>query len=124
MEDTNTGGKTDKDTEWQLPLRQQKEQKKKPDTVSLTLSSKDLSSLLAKFSVANRISIRQELKMVASFLKLGGANIFDTNVNKSTIHRQRTKTIKSKAKELKDNFECPDHVVIHWQDCTGDVRAY
>ncbi len=38
----------------------------------------------------------------------------DTSLSKSTIHRQRTKTIKTKAKERKQNFECPDHVVIHW----------
>ena len=31
-----------------------------------------------------------------------------------TIHRQRTKTINSKAKQLRENFECPEHIVIHW----------
>ena len=102
------------DTHWPLPLWLLKEQRTKPDTVNVKVDAKKLPSLLAKFSVANRVSIRLELKMVASILKLGGADIFDMNLSKSTIHRQRTKTIKSKAKQLRENFECPEHIVIHW----------
>ena len=95
-------------------MRLWKETRRKPNTVTLTLDAKNLPSLLATFSVANRVSIRQELKMVATILKLGHAKISDTKISISTIHRQRTKTIKIKAKQLKDNFVCPDHVVIHW----------
>ena len=102
------------DTHWPLPLWLLKEQRTKPDTVNIKVDAKKLPSLLAKFSVANRVSIRLELKMVASILKLGGADIFDMNLSKSTIHRQRTKTIKSKAKQFSENFECPEHIVIHW----------
>ncbi len=88
--------------------------KRKPNTVTLNLDAMNLPSLLATFSVANRVSIRQELKMVATIFKLGQAKISDAKISISTIDRQRTKAVKIKAKQLRDNFVCPDHVVIHW----------
>ncbi len=104
----------DNDADWPLPLRLLKELKRKPDKVKLKLKAKKIPSLLAQFSVANRISIREELKVVASILRLGGADIMETSLSTSTIYRQRKRTIKTKAKEHKENFKCPDHVVIHW----------
>ncbi len=112
----DTSDESDKD--WSLPLRLFKamkdEKKEKDKTVTVQVDKNKLPALLAEFSVANRVSIRLELKMLASFLGISGADIYDFVLSKSTIHRQRTQTIKAKSKQMKENFECPDHVVVHW----------
>lgn len=104
----------DDNPEWPLTLRLLREQMRKPDTVNLTIDAKRIPTLLAKCSVVNRVSLRLELKIIATLLKAGGANIYDTNLSTTTIHRQRVKVVLKKAKEFRDNFKCPDHVIIHW----------
>jgi hypothetical protein len=104
----------DSDPDWTLTLRLLREQTQKPESITLTLPAKSIPSLLAKCTVVNRISLRLELKVIASLLKAGGANILDTSLSKSTVHRQRVQEVKKMVKDLKDNFKVPEDVTIHW----------
>jgi hypothetical protein len=95
-------------------LRLIREQQRKPESVTITLDAKKIPTLLAKCSVVNRISLRLEIKIIATALKAGGANMNDISLSKSTIHRQRVQAVKTNSKEFKDNFKCPEHVIVHW----------
>ena len=114
MEMESSDDKLDDDPDWPLTLRLLRDVKRKPQSVTLTVDAKKIPKLLAKCSVVNRVSLRQELKTISTLLNVGGANIHDTQLSTTTIHRQRQDYVKKAAKDLRTSLEIPEHVVVHW----------
>ena len=66
------------DAEWELPPREYRRLRKRPDTITLTLPAQKLPSVLAKTSVVTKTSARHELKILSTVIKSGGGDINNT----------------------------------------------
>ena len=86
---TPTSQENSSSEDWNLPLRLERELTKKPEELTLTLPSKKIPELLAGTNTVTTTSTRNELKIVSTLLKAGGADISDASCSVSTIHRQR-----------------------------------
>ena len=85
------------DEEWELPLRKQRELRKKPDNITLSLPARELPSLLAATSTTTKTSNRTVLKLISTLFKAGGSCINDASLSVTTIHRQRKRRIQTDA---------------------------
>ena len=52
-----------------------------------------------------------------------GVDIDKTNISKTTAWRKGRETRLQKSKQIKNNFKCPDKVVVHWDGKTLKVRG-
>ena len=76
---------------------------------------------------ARNISVRDRTVVAASVVNaLGpslGITLDDTNVNKSTAWRKGQKKRLQKSKQIREEFTCPDRVVVHWDGKTLTLRG-
>ena len=82
--------------------------------------------VMGKISVtcdAKNVPIRVRTVVAASVANALGIDIDKTNISKTTAWRKGRETRLKKSKEIKDNFKCPDKVVVHWDGKTLKVRG-
>jgi hypothetical protein len=72
---------------------------------------------------ARNISTRDRTMVAASVVNALGIDINETNINKTTAWEKGRKVRLEKAQEIKDNFNCPDMVVAHWDGKTLALRG-
>ena len=96
-------------------------EKLKPDNFTITLPSKKIPTLLASTSTTTKTSPRNELKLVSTILKAGGADLNQTSFSVSTIQRQRKTAVSSNASKIREKIkgfkgECENgsFLVLHW----------
>ena len=77
---------------------------KVPDEVTLRLPSRCIPTVLAATSTTTKTSNRNELKLVSTLFKAGGADINKASLSISTIHRQRKQKVMVDAKEIRGAF--------------------
>ena len=75
--------------EWELPYREKRRKNAKPDTITVTLPARGISTLLAATTTATKTSVRLELKLTSTLSKAGGADINQASLSVSTVYRQR-----------------------------------
>ena len=92
------------DDEWEIPLRKKRELARKPTEVTLTLPAKSIPTLLAATSTTTKTSSRNELKLVSTLFKAGGADLNDASLSVTTIKRQRRRKIEVEAGTIRDSF--------------------
>ena len=92
------------DDEWELPLRKKREIARKPVDVTLTLPAKSIPTVLAATCTTTRTSSRNEMKLVSTLLKAGGADLNNVSLSVSTIKRQRRRKIELEANVIRDSF--------------------
>lgn len=92
------------DEDWQVPLRKQREMARKPEIVTLNLPAKQIPSILAATMTTTKTSNRNELKIVSTLFKAGGADLNDASISFPTIHRHRKAKVQSDAKEIRETF--------------------
>lgn len=118
------------EAEWELPYREQRRLRKRPDTITLTLPAQNLPSVLAKTSIVTKTSSRHELKIMSTVVKAGGADIYDTNLSTTTIWRRRRSEVASSADAIRDRVRKyvqsvtnkeTDFVVLHFD---GKIIQY
>ena len=109
------------DPEWELPYREARRQRARPDEITITLPAKEIPTLMAGASTATKTSIRLELKLLSTILKAGGADINEASLSISTIFRQRRKEVQAKAGVIKEKIKlfgktesCNVFLVLHW----------
>ena len=114
--------------EWELPPREKRRLRKRPETITLTLPAKELPTVLAKASVVTKTSVRHELKIVSTVVKAGGGDINDTSLSTSTIWRQRRCEVTSTANDIRERVKKyasseteHDFVVLHFD---GKIIQY
>ena len=69
------------------------------------------------------ISVRDRTVMAASVVNALGLDINNTNVSKTSAWRKGQTARIEKADQIKDNFVCPDMVVLHWDGKTLKLRG-
>ncbi len=69
---------------------------------------------MTSMTVGTRTSLRTELKTVAALYRIGGADFSESKMSLTTIHRQRTATVKSEAAKEKEKFITVILPTIHW----------
>ena len=109
----------DSDEDWDVPLRSKRELKKKTETITLNLPSTCIPTILAGTCTTTKTSSRNELKIVATLFKAGGADMNEARLSVSTIRRQRKAAVQSHAKELRSTFATfkqfqDTFLVLHW----------
>ena len=116
------------ETEWELPPREKRRLRARPETITLTLPAKQLPVVLAKTSVVTKTSLPHELKIMSTFVKAGGGDINDTSLSISTIWRQRRSEVTASAIDIRNNVKkyalsVTDHdfVVLHFD---GKIIQY
>ena len=91
--------------EWELPYREKRRKNAKPDTITLTLPARGISTLLAATTTATKTSVRLELKLTSTILKAGGADINQASLSVSTVYRQRKKKVKQTASDIRKRIK-------------------
>ena len=86
------------DEDWQPSAWEKHKRKKKEITVNLP--AKKIPSLLSSVSTITKTSIQQELKITATLLNAGGADISETSQSISTMYRQRKAAVTKTASEM------------------------
>jgi len=76
----------DSDEDWDVPLRLKRQLKKKTETITLNLPSKCIPTILADTCTTTKNTNRNELKIVSTLFKAGGADINDASLSVSTIN--------------------------------------
>ena len=61
--------------------------------------------------------------VAASVANACGIDISYTNINRGSAWKRRQQARLKKAAEIKENFECPGKVVIHWDGKTLHLRG-
>lgn len=97
-------GSSASNDEWELPLRKKRELSKRPKEVTLRLPAKEIPKVLAATSTTSKISSRNELKLVSTLFKAGGADLNDACLSVSSIRRQRKQKIKLDASAIRETF--------------------
>ena len=112
VEDSDDWSSTDQ--EWKPKLWKQYATEDK--FVSLNLPAKSIPSLLSSVSTISKTSVRQELKLTATLLKEGGADLSKTSQSVSTVHRQRKLSVKEEAKKIRKKlqYDSEEFLVAHW----------
>lgn len=72
---------------------------------------------------ARNISTRDRTVLAAATVKACGIDIMDTNISKTVAWDKGRKVRLVKAKEVKDQFVCPEKVVVHWDGKTLMLRG-
>ena len=93
--------------------------KEKTEAITLNLPSKCIPTILADTCTTMKTSSRNELKIVSTLLKAGGADMNEASLSVSTIRRQRKAAVQSHAKELRSTFATfkqfqDTFLVLHW----------
>jgi hypothetical protein len=73
--------------------------------------------IMGKISVTAdgiNLSISQRTKIAASVVNAMNGNIDDTNISRTSAWRRSKEVRAKKAEEIKDDFDCPDLVTVHW----------
>ena len=86
-------GERVEEPDWEIPPREKRRLRKRPDMITQKLSAKKLPTVLAKTSVVTKPSTRHELKFMATVVKAGGGDINEASISQSTIWRQRRLTL-------------------------------
>ena len=89
--------------------------------IGLKLTGLELS--LAITCDAKNISIRDRTVIAASVVNALGIDIEKTDTSQSSSWRAAKQARTEKAKEIKENFECPEKVVVHWDGKTMTLRG-
>lgn len=105
------------DEEFQPPIE------RKSSEVTLTLPRKDLMRGSAELATRCRVSNRVATAMTAKFVKLGGGELKEFSLSKTTSHRHRNAEIIKSEETIKQNFKThmPQFLIIHWD---GKVIKY
>ena len=89
--------------------------KKKRAKLVLEIDSKSLVEQTTGTSDRLGLSARQTAMMLATVVKVGGGNLAEVPLTKSSVHRQRKKTRARKGKEIKNSFVHSDcGFVLHY----------
>ena len=93
--------------------------KKKTETITLNLPSKCTPTNLAGTCPTTKTSSRNEVRIVSTLFKAGGADMNEASLSVSTIRRQRKAAVQSHAKELRSTFAAfkqfqDTFLVLHW----------
>ena len=80
------------------------ETQRKSNDIVLKLPGKKIPTLLASVSTTTKTSIRQELKITATLLNAGGADINEASQSVSTVYRQQKVSVTAKAGDMRNKF--------------------
>ena len=72
---------------------------------------------------ARNVTLSDRIVVAASVANALGVDIDKTNISRSTAWRKGQEARLNKSREIKDNFKCPDKVVVHWDGKTLKVRG-
>ena len=101
----------------------QSSSKYRPETITLTLPSKNILESTALSALRHNISPTVHTAVVADIVKLGGGNLYDTSLSPSTARRQRNRAVDKKHDKIKTGFQAnmPTYQELHWD---GKVIQY
>ena len=74
----------------------------------------DVMGAIAETCDRINLSVRDGAMVAASVANACGIDISYTNINRGSAWKRRQQARLKKAAEIKENFECPGKVVIHW----------
>ena len=112
--DSDSESTSDNDNDWPLPLRYNRDSTKRPDYVCATFNTKELAKNMAKTSVVNKTSLNGEYRNTCAILKAGGVDLNDVILSPNSIRRHRKTHIQETASSLRENFQCPEFLVVHY----------
>ena len=69
------------------------------------------------------LSSRSKAMIAAAVVKAVGINVEETNINRGSALLKAKQTRLKTAKAIKDNFICPEHVVVHWDGKLLKLKA-
>jgi hypothetical protein len=108
-EDNEQG--SDDDPEFEGP--QKRDTKKKIDVMGEIAITSDRINL----------SIGQRTKIAASVVNAMNGNIYETNISNTTAWRRSQEVRTETASKIKEDFQCPDKVTVHWDGKTMKLKG-
>ena len=97
------------------------------DYVAKEAKKKKTADIMSKISVtadAKNLSLSDSTVMAAAVVNtLPDIDIGGTNINRSTAWRMGKKMRLEKAEKIKEQLQCPDKVVVHWDGKTLDLKG-
>jgi hypothetical protein len=100
-----------KDSEFALPKHHQPP---KPSQVMVQIPTKILLMLTGVVADRTQLSIRSQLAMTATIVKVGRASLNDFTLSTTSAWRQRNEQRVTTANNIKKNWDKPPFAIVHW----------
>ena len=103
----------DTDDAYEVPLTKSR---KKSDHITLHIPRKSLLKGTAELASRCNVSNRVATAVLAKVVKMGGGQLDDCTISKSSSHRHRASEVKESAMKIKQDFaeNLPKFLVLHW----------